>query len=37
LGPMVGSYRDAIAFGLLILFLLIRPAGLLGARVQERV
>lgn len=37
LGPMVGSYRDAIAFGLLILFLLVRPAGLLGARVQERV
>lgn len=37
LGPMVGSYRDAIAFGLLIVFLLVRPSGLLGARVQERV
>ena len=37
LGPQVGSYRDAIAFGLLIVFLLLRPAGLLGSRVQERV
>ena len=37
LGPLVGSYRDAIAFALLIVFLLIRPAGLLGARIQERV
>lgn len=37
LGPTVGSYRDSIAFLLLIIFLLIRPAGLLGARIQERV
>ncbi|MFT4008619.1 MAG: branched-chain amino acid ABC transporter permease [Nocardioidaceae bacterium] len=36
-GPSAGSYRDAIAFMLLIVILLVRPAGLLGARVQERV
>ncbi|MBO9523108.1 MAG: branched-chain amino acid ABC transporter permease [Nocardioidaceae bacterium] len=36
-GPSAGSYRDAIAFVLLIAILLVRPAGLLGARVQERV
>lgn len=36
-GPSAGSYRDAIAFILLIAILLIKPAGLLGARVQERV
>jgi branched-chain amino acid transport system permease protein len=36
-GPSAGSYRDAIAFLLLIVILLVRPAGLLGARVQERV
>lgn len=36
-GPSAGSYRDAIAFFLLIAILLVRPAGLLGARVQERV
>ena len=36
-GPSAGSYRDAIAFFLLIGILLVRPAGLLGARVQERV
>ncbi|MEW6541787.1 MAG: branched-chain amino acid ABC transporter permease [Bacillota bacterium] len=32
-----GSYRDAIAFGLLILVLLIRPAGLLGQPQQRKV
>lgn len=37
IGPSAGSYRDAIAFLLLIVVLLLRPAGLLGARVQERV
>jgi len=36
-GPSAGAYRDAIAFVLLIAILLVRPAGLLGARVQERV
>lgn len=36
-GPSAGSYRDAIAFVLLIAILLVRPAGILGARVQERV
>ncbi|AZK59631.1 branched-chain amino acid ABC transporter permease [Candidatus Desulforudis audaxviator] len=32
-----GSYRDAIAFGLLILVLLIRPSGLLGQPQQRKV
>lgn len=36
-GPATGSYRDAVAFVLLIVILLLRPAGLLGSRVQERV
>ncbi len=31
------SYRDAIAFGLLILILLIKPAGLLGKNESEKV
>ena len=31
------TYRDAVAFAILILVLLIRPAGLLGANVQEKV
>lgn len=31
------SYLDAIAFGLLIIVLLVKPNGLLGAQVQERV
>jgi branched-chain amino acid transport system permease protein len=30
------GYRDAIAFGVLILVLMIRPAGLMGRVVQER-
>lgn len=30
-------YRDAVAFGILILILLIRPTGLLGKGVQEKV
>lgn len=32
-----GSYRDAIAFGLLILVLLIRPTGILGKPIQRKV
>lgn len=36
-GPITGSYRDAVAFVLLIVILLFRPEGLLGTRVQERV
>ena len=31
------SYRDAVAFAILILVLLLRPAGLLGSTVQEKV
>jgi len=39
-GPRIGvdsSYRDAVAFFLLILILLIRPAGLLGKFAPEKV
>jgi branched-chain amino acid transport system permease protein len=32
-----GQWRDVFAFGLLILFLTVRPTGLLGERVTERV
>jgi branched-chain amino acid transport system permease protein len=31
------TYRDAVAFAVLILILLVRPAGLLGSNVQEKV
>lgn len=31
------TYRDAVAFAVLILVLLLRPAGLLGSNVQEKV
>ena len=31
------TYRDAVAFAILILVLLVRPAGLLGSAVQEKV
>jgi branched-chain amino acid transport system permease protein len=35
---MLGSqWRDVFAFGFLILFLTLRPTGLLGERVTERV
>lgn len=38
IGPYISStYLDAIAFGMLILVLLVKPNGLLGAQVQERV
>ncbi|HEV3469516.1 MAG TPA: branched-chain amino acid ABC transporter permease [Pyrinomonadaceae bacterium] len=39
-GQLVGipsTYRDAVAFAILILVLLFRPAGLLGTTVQEKV
>lgn len=32
-----GQWRDAFAFGVLILFLTLKPTGLLGERVTERV
>jgi branched-chain amino acid transport system permease protein len=31
------TYRDAVAFGILILILLVRPAGILGTAVTEKV
>lgn len=31
------SYRDAIAFGILVLVLLVRPTGLLGEKIQRKV
>ena len=31
------TYRDAVAFAILILVLLIRPSGLLGSKLQEKV
>ncbi|MEO6847528.1 MAG: branched-chain amino acid ABC transporter permease [Chthoniobacterales bacterium] len=36
-GSSFSSYRDAIAFGLLILILLLKPAGLLGKAQAEKV
>lgn len=34
---IASTYRDAVAFAILILVLLLRPAGLLGSTVQEKV
>jgi branched-chain amino acid transport system permease protein len=34
---IASTYRDAVAFAILILVLLVRPAGLLGSTVQEKV
>jgi branched-chain amino acid transport system permease protein len=31
------TYRDAVAFGVLIIILLLRPAGLLGKNTREKV
>jgi branched-chain amino acid transport system permease protein len=31
---LASSYRDAFAFGVMILILLVRPTGLFGARLQ---
>jgi branched-chain amino acid transport system permease protein len=36
-GSFLSSYRDAIAFGILIVILLIRPAGLFGSAAAEKV
>ncbi len=36
-GYLLSSYRDAIAFGILILVLLIRPTGLFGRTTVEKV
>ncbi|MEO8205733.1 MAG: branched-chain amino acid ABC transporter permease [Chthoniobacterales bacterium] len=36
-GSVISSYRDAIAFGILILILLVKPAGLLGNSQPEKV
>jgi branched-chain amino acid transport system permease protein len=36
-GSFLSSYRDAIAFGILIVILLIRPSGLFGSSVAEKV
>ena len=35
-GYLASSYRDAFAFGALVLILLVRPEGLLGLRTQRR-
>jgi branched-chain amino acid transport system permease protein len=35
--PIASTYRDAVAFFLLILILLFRPAGLLGKLTPEKV
>jgi branched-chain amino acid transport system permease protein len=36
-GYISSTYRDAFAFGILILILLFRPAGLLGSQAREKV
>jgi branched-chain amino acid transport system permease protein len=36
-GYLSSTYRDAIAFVILIIVLLIKPAGLLGRNVAEKV
>ena len=35
--PGLSNYRDAIAFGILILILLFKPSGLLGRSTVEKV
>jgi len=36
-GSFLSSYRDAIAFGLLIVILLLRPSGIFGSSATEKV
>lgn len=36
-GYLSSTYRDALAFGILIVILLFRPAGLLGSQTREKV
>jgi len=36
-GYLASSWRDAIAFGILILILIVRPTGILGSSVREKV
>ncbi len=36
-GSFLSSYRDAIAFGILIIILLLRPSGLFGSTATEKV
>ena len=36
-GYLLSSYREGIAFGVLILVLLVRPSGLLGKTAVEKV
>lgn len=36
-GSAISSYRDAVSFSILILILLLRPAGLLGKAIPEKV
>lgn len=36
-GSFLSSYRDAIAFGILIIILLLRPSGLFGSSAAEKV
>jgi len=31
------TYRDAVAFGVLILILIVRPSGILGSTTTEKV
>ena len=37
MGYLSSTYRDAIAFGILILVLILRPQGLLGRVQKEKV
>ncbi len=36
-GYISSAYEDAFAFGLLVLILILRPAGLLGKAVKQKV
>jgi branched-chain amino acid transport system permease protein len=36
-GYISSTFRDAIAFALLVVILIVKPTGLLGSRVGEKV